>query len=207
MRETKTEMAQDTNNPGIEEEVDVFAERKRLARKGRGRRGGGGEPSLNINSMMDMMTIILCFLLKSYGAEPIQITENDDLRLPFSNTELAPEDMLVLTVTKRWILVENESVTAINEGRIDPSALQAPDSPIVPELQTRIEQKLNEQEQWANLAGRQFEKVVTIVADSQTPYRVLTQVLLTASAAGVQNFKFAVMQREQGSGVRVAGGL
>lgn len=207
MRETKTEMAQDTNNPATEEEVDVFAERKRLARKGRGRRGSGGEPSLNINSMMDMMTIILCFLLKSYGAEPIQITENDDLRLPFSNTELAPEDMLVLTVTKRWILVENESVTAINEGRIDPSALQAPDSPIVPELQTRIEQKLNEQEQWANLAGRQFEKVVTIVADSQTPYRVLTQVLLTASAAGVQNFKFAVMQREQGSGVRVAGGL
>jgi biopolymer transport protein ExbD len=154
--------------------------------------------------MMDMMTIILCFLLKSYGSESIQITENDDLRLPLSNSELAPEDMLVLTVTKRWVLLENERVTVINEGRIDPSALQSPESSIIPELQSRIEAKLNEQEQWARHSGRQFERVITIVADSQTPYRILTQVMLTSAQGGVQNFKFAIMQREQGSGVRAA---
>jgi biopolymer transport protein ExbD len=197
-------MTDQTNDPNVDEVEDPLAERKRQARKARGRRGQGSDASLNINSMMDMMTIILCFLLKSYGSEPIQITENDDLRLPLSNSELAPEDMLVLTVTKRWVLLENERVTAINEGRIDPSALQSPESSIIPELQSRIEAKLNEQEQWARHSGRQFERVITIVADSQTPYRILTQVMLTSAQGGVQNFKFAIMQREQGSGVRAA---
>lgn len=193
-------MVEQNNNGG--DELSELSDRKKLARKSRRNREEANLP-LNINSMMDMMTIILVFLLKSYGAEPIQITENDDLRLPFSNTELAPEDMLVLTITKKWVLVEDQTTVSINEGRIDPSALQSPDSAIIPELQTRIEEKLSEQEQWARIAGREFERVVTIVSDRDTPYRVVTQVMITASAAGVQNFKFAVMQREQGSGLMV----
>lgn len=192
------------NGPlGLTDEEKILAQRRKAKRRAR-RSGhdGGDEASLNINSMMDMMVIILCFLLKSVGSEPIQINQNDDLRLPFSTSELAPEDMLIISVTKKWVMVEDESVTPINEGQIDPQLLQSADSAIIPELQARIEEQMNEQEQWARIAGRDFERVVTIISDSQTQYRVLTQVMITASAAGIQNFKFAILQREQGSGVQ-----
>lgn len=169
---------------------------KRLARR------DGDDMGLNINSMMDMMTIILCFLLKSVGAEPIQINQNDDLRLAFSSTELPPEDMLIITVTKKWVMVQDDMTVPITDGRIDPAELQSAESAIIPKLQQKIEEQLSEQEQWAQLAGREFEEIVTIVSDAQTPYRILTQVMITASAAGVTNFKFAVIQRAQGSGLR-----
>ncbi len=194
-------MAEETH---LSEEERNLAQRKKQARRGRGKRLAEPEPGLNINSMMDMMVIILCFLLKSVGAEPIQVNQNDDLRLPFSTSELAPEDMLIVSITKKWVMVEDESVIPINEGQIDPSALQSAESAVIPELQQRIEETLNDQEQWARISGRDFQRVVTIVADQKTPYRILTQVMITATAAGIQNFKFAILQREQGSGVRAA---
>lgn len=190
----------------LKDEAEILEARKKAAHrnKTRGHRGEGEGVPLNINSMMDMMTIILCFLLKSIGAEPIQINQSDDLRLPFSTSELAPEDMLILSITAKWVMVEDEQVIPINDGEIDPSELQSAESAIIPELQQRIEEVIQDQEQWARIAGREFERVVTIVAHESTPYRVPTQVMITATAGGVQNFKFAILQREQGFGVRTA---
>ena len=39
---------------------------------------------LNITSMMDMMTIILVFLLKSFGENAITVKPSDKMRLPFN---------------------------------------------------------------------------------------------------------------------------
>ncbi len=189
----------------IMDEDKILADRKKAARRNKGKaHRESDEPSLNINSMMDMMVIILVFLLKSYGAEPIQVNQSDDLRLPFSTSEIAPEDMLIISITKKWVMVEDEQVIPINEGQIDASALQSAESAIIPELQQRIEETVQEQEEWARLAQRDFERVVTIIVDQEAPYRILTQVMITASAAGVQNFKFAILQRAQGSGVQAA---
>jgi biopolymer transport protein ExbD len=161
---------------------------------------------LNINSLMDLMTIILTFLLMNIENSPVQINQNEDLRLPWSTTELPPEDMMTISITKRWVMVEEASVIPINEGQIDPSAFQSADSAIIPELQQRIEEVLTQQEQWARQLGRDQQKVAIVIADEAAPYRVITQVMMTAAAAGIQNFKFAVIQREQGSGVQGAGG-
>lgn len=191
-------MAPDIEN--MSDEDKILEERARSKRRGRGKREAEPETPLNINSMMDMMVIILCFLLKSNGAEPIPINQNDDLRLPYSTTELPPEDMLVITITKSFVLVADESVTPITDGTIDISLMQSAESAIIPALQQRIEEEFTRQQAWAANLGRDYESVVTIISDAQTPYRILTQVMMTASAAGVQNFKFAVIQRQQGSG-------
>lgn len=159
--------------------------------------------SLNINSLMDIMTIILVFLLKSYSSEPVVINENDDLKVPHSNTELAPDDMLVITITKSAILVEDRPIgVRLNNGEIDVSQLQSVDTPIITVLQDEVETELEHAERLNARIGRtDVERLATIIADSDTPYRTLTQVMMTASVAGVQNFKFAAVQREQGSGL------
>ncbi|MCK5350984.1 biopolymer transporter ExbD, partial [bacterium] len=46
---------------------------------------------LNITSMLDMFTILIIFLLKSYSAEGIILTIPADLHLPQSTTQSAPE--------------------------------------------------------------------------------------------------------------------
>ncbi len=42
----------------------------------------GGEAGLTITSLMDAMTIILCFLLKSYSVDDVTVSADEDLKLP-----------------------------------------------------------------------------------------------------------------------------
>src|SRR5229473_3072715 len=58
-----------------------------MARKKRKERQAEGEiRELNIVAMMDMMTIILVFLLKSYSASSVAVTASEDVRPPLSTT-------------------------------------------------------------------------------------------------------------------------
>ncbi len=184
-----------------EAELKEFLARK-AKRSGRKKRDEGGAAPLSINSMMDMMVIILCFLLKSYGSEPISVTQSDDLRLTFSSTELAPEDMLIITVTKQQVMVGDETVVEIRDGQIDASNLMGANSAIIPRLEQRVREELERQAQMAQIMRREERKVVTMVCDEKTPYRILSMVMMTAASAGVEQFKFGVLQRAQGSGVR-----
>lgn len=195
----------DMNNTPLtpEEEAELQEYMARKAKK-KARKGGydTGASPLNINSMMDMMVIILCFLLKSYGSEPISVSQSDDLRLTYSSTDITPEDMMVITITKRQVMVEDETIIEIRDGQIDASNLMGANSAIIPRLEQRIREELERQAQMAQIMRREERKVVTIVCDDKVPYRILSMVMMTAASAGIEQFKFGVLQRAQGSGVR-----
>ncbi len=186
----------------LEEVEALLARRKRAARKARVAASRvEKEEGLNINSMMDMMVIILCFLLKSIGSDPVTITQSADLRLPYSTAELAPEDMITITVTKRSVMVDDHEIVPLTDGSVDVGLLQSAESLIIPELQASVEELLQEREQLSAQLGREFEKIATLICDSETQYRLLAQVMATANAGGIQNFKFAVIKRGQGAGL------
>src|SRR3954467_6788906 len=64
---------------------------------------------LNITAMLDLMTIILVFLLKSMAASSASIPQSTDLTLPSSviTTEAAQEGVVIL-ISKTQILVGDD---------------------------------------------------------------------------------------------------
>src|SRR3954453_18484060 len=99
----------------------------------RGRKGKKGF-ELQLTSMMDVLTIIVVFLLKSYNTSLNSFTNASGLQLPSSNSEDSPRDSLQIVVTPESLTVENERIldfvqTAANAGsgeanyRIRPSDL------------------------------------------------------------------------------------
>src|ERR1700690_2352786 len=66
---------------------------------------------LNITAMMDMMTIILVFLLKSMSASSASIPQSADLTIPKSilTTEASQEGVAVL-ISKSHIVVDDNIV-------------------------------------------------------------------------------------------------
>src|SRR5512145_671928 len=65
---------------------------------------------LNITAMLDLMTIILVFLLKSMAASSAAIPQSDDLRLPQSVMVGEPADEgVVVVVSKTQILVGEDA--------------------------------------------------------------------------------------------------
>src|SRR5215813_2504864 len=65
---------------------------------------------LNITPMMDMMTIILVFLLKTFTSASSIITQDQNLTLPPSLTRLQAKQALMVTITKKVVLIEGEAV-------------------------------------------------------------------------------------------------
>lgn len=150
---------------------------------------------LNITPMMDMMTIILVFLLKSFSSSTSTLTFDANLQVPPSITQLKPKEAIAITVTKKVILVEGDAIAPINAGKVDPAVKRDGEngyyiSPLVDTLEkhSRREKKV------AELTGAAWEAQLMIIADQTTPYRLLTEVLYSAGQAGYANYRLLVLR-------------
>ncbi len=180
---------------GEEEEEWIKEQRKRDAdRENRAGDRDQEEGDVNINSLMDIMVILLVFLLKSYGDQPVKVT-GSDLKVPDSSTKLGPEDMTTIVVTRSAILVNDEKVTDVP---VDKSQKRGGETSLeIVRLLERLKNVVEENKQESKLMGQDFNPVVTIIADQSTRYRLLTEVMYTAGQAELSKFKFAVVRKKR----------
>lgn len=190
-----------TDNGAFSEAEEQFLaeqrERDKKREKRLKKRDSDDAGPVNINSLMDIMVIILVFLLKSYGDEPVKVV-GEDLKAPKSTTELTPEDTTTITVSQRAILVNNKKSVDVKNGGVDGSQKKGGDSslniqPLFDDLTESIKRKKRE----TKLLGQDYEPMATIIADQSTPYRLLTEVMYTAGQAELNQFKFAVIRTER----------
>ena len=194
-----TEQNNEESPQGFDKEEEEWLKEQRKRQNRRNKRSssrGEAEGDVNINSLMDIMVIILVFLLKSFGDQPVKVT-GQDLQVPKSTTELSPEDMTTVTVTRSAILVNDEKVTDVP---VDKSQKRGGESgleiiPLLDKLNSTLEKKKQEMK----LLGKKFKPIVTIVADQTTRYRLLTEVMYTAGQSGLSKFKFAVVKGKRES--------
>src|SRR5512139_1106196 len=94
----------------------------RRARR-KAREAAGEIKELNIVAMMDMMTIILVFLLKSYQASAINVNMSADLAIPQSTTQLHPQENITVTLSMKEVAVNDRKVVEVQGGLI-PAAVK-----------------------------------------------------------------------------------
>jgi biopolymer transport protein ExbD len=175
-----------------EEEEWIKAQRARK-REQKGRRDQDSK-SMNINSLMDILVILLVFLLKSYGDEPIKIT-GPDLQVPQSTTQLNPEDMTAITISRSAILVNDRKAVDVKDGAVDKSQKGGGDTGMqIQPLFDQLTEETSKKKRQLQLLNQEYQPVATIVADQTTPYRLVTEVMYTAGQAELSQFKFAVIK-------------
>jgi len=150
---------------------------------------------LNITPLMDMMTIILVFLLKSFSSTTSTITFDQNLQVPKSMTELKPKLAVTVTATKKVLLVEGDGVAPINNGRIDPAMKRDGENGYyITPLVDILEKHAKREKKVAELTGQKFEAQLMIVADQTTPYRLLTEIIYSCGQAGYANYRLLVFK-------------
>jgi biopolymer transport protein ExbD len=170
--------------------------RRAMARKKRREREAAGEiRELNIVAMMDMMTIILVFLLKSYASSAVAMTTSEDVKPPISTTRATPKDTVAVTITPNSILVGDKRVTVLEPGQKVPRGM----------LKGRLIEPLDEAlrkevEKLKYIAERNpsapFTHELSVIGDKSIPYDLLLSVLYTAGQNELENYRFVVLQRE-----------
>ncbi len=180
-----------------EEDKQRMMFRKALARKRRKEREAAGEiKELNITAMLDMMTIILVFLLKSYSSSSVAVTASEDIRPPISSTRATPKDTVAVTITPRHLLVGEKKVVDLQGGQI-PAALL--NGRLVLPLDEALKKEVKKLKFIAERnPAAPFTHELSVIGDKKIPYDLLLTVLYTAGQNELENYRFVVVQREGG---------
>ena len=153
------------------------------------------EGSVNINSLMDAVTIILIFLLMNFSTDPMKVTPHSKLQLPTSNTQLiAREKTVTLTVAADQILVNDAPVITVNNNEVD--SVEA-DKLEIPQLKVHLDEVVNKTKALNAQTGQAFKDVITIIVHGDIHYRLIQKVIFTAGISSFTKFKFAVVKGGQ----------
>lgn len=146
--------------------------------------------SLSLTSMMDMFTIMLFFLLKSFSTEGDIVTLADNLQLPISTSQIKPVLTLNLMVSKDSIIVEGKEVELITNITNDNSLLI---KRLADELRLHAEKSIK----IANInESVKFKGNITIQADKTIPFNLLKKIIYTCGQMEFSNISLAVFENE-----------
>jgi biopolymer transport protein ExbD len=157
---------------------------------------------LNIVAMLDIMTIILVFLLKTLGESSTAIPQSDDLRLPTSIVKTDPhQEGVTVTVSKTQILVGDQKILTLpgRESQVQTGVgsqhKRGPNEAYIVPLGNVL------------LAARRTDAALRrakgldpstseaiIIADSSTPYRLFIEVLFTLGQSEFGRYHLMVIQ-------------
>jgi biopolymer transport protein ExbD len=149
---------------------------------------------LNITAMLDLMTIILVFLLKSMASSSASIPQSKDLALPDSiiTTEAAQEGVVIL-ISKTQILVGDDpnpivllpSREQLAQTGVDSRYKRSgPNDLYIVPLANALSHARETDKAIRTAKGLDpSSSEAVIVADTTTPYRLLIEVLFTAGQA------------------------
>ncbi len=147
---------------------------------------------LNITPMLDMMTILLVFLLKSFATSATNVNVAN-LVLPHSTTKLKVQEAVQLLVTKDEILVDDKPVTGLAPDQTVKDEDQV-EGYLVKPLYDALMQKADYFKRIEEFGGSQFEGKVAILADESVAYETVFKVLYTAGRAEFGLFKLFVQK-------------
>jgi biopolymer transport protein ExbD len=163
------------------------------------------ERELNLVAMMDMLTILLVFLLKSYSVSALSLPVGEDkMSIPISRTEINPREVVKVLVNRvgtegSVIAVDDEEVLVLDATTITKlKTNSARRNYLIPELKQALLEKAEQQKNMAKLNPEiVFDHKVMIIADKKTPYWLVTSVLFSSAEAGYDQYNLVAIRRNQ----------
>jgi biopolymer transport protein ExbD len=142
-----------------------------------------------LTSLVDVMTILLIYLLKSFSSEGEIVTVQKDLQLPESSAQKRPELNVNIIVNNQFIMVENRKIADVQQ-------VLSSEELVIPELNEWLRTRREATElisQYSNTTT--FKGDVTIQGDKRIRFRLLKKIMYTCGQQGYNNFSLAVRKR------------
>jgi len=158
---------------------------------------------LNITAMLDIMTIILVFLLKTLGESSAAIPQSDDLRLPTSVVHSDPhQEGVTVTISKSQILVGDQKILSLpgreSQAQTGVGAQHKRGGPndlyIVPLGNVMMAARRTDAALRRAKGLDPSTSEAIIIADRGTPYRLFIEVLFTLGQSEFGKYHLMVIQ-------------
>jgi biopolymer transport protein ExbD len=151
----------------------------------------GRNPAINLVSLMDIFTILVFFLLVS-SSNVQQLPNKKDIRLPTSIAKKAPRETLIISVTRRNILVQGREVAILDQISVDDDRIAG--------LEKELRFQFSKTSSISTDTEKPRGKAITIMGDENIPYELLRKILATCRETNYTQIAFAAMQKVQSNG-------
>jgi biopolymer transport protein ExbD len=151
------------------------------------RRGQGG---ITMTSLMDILTTLLLFVLKSFVIEGEAVTPVPGVTLPESTSHDVAQSAVVIAIFDDVVMMDGEVVATVSK------ASKSRDLMIKP-LAARLEAARETSLEIARHRGEPEEEFlgkVSIQGDREIHFAILQRVMFTCSQSGYENIALAVIE-------------
>ena len=159
---------------------------KRRSRRPNPRRTQGG---ITMTSLMDILTTLLLFVLKSFVMEGEAVTPVPGVTLPESTSEVPAQSAVVVAIFDDVIMMDGEVVAKVSkESKSRDLMIEA--------LAERLDASRAQSEEISRLRGDKGEEFlgkVSIQGDRAIHFAILQRVMYTCSQSGFENISLAVI--------------
>jgi biopolymer transport protein ExbD len=172
---------------------DELYKAKKAAKKSARRNKPEEEGKLTITSLMDIVSIIVIYLLKSYGSDPVVIMPTAGQKIPMSSADAPIQDGVPVYISQRAITFNNKKIVQLDDsGEIDPAALQ---QNLIGPLYDAMAEEADKAKQMSAAKGEEtWAGRVIVVGDQHLKFKTLVAVMYTAGRAEFGEFAFCVIQ-------------
>lgn len=145
--------------------------------------------SLTMTSLMDILTTLLFFLLKSFVADGGPGIPPADVTLPESSSREKPEISLVIAVSDKVITLGDQSIVSVADA-------SAREGIYLEELAKSLDAAWSQMEDIAKRRGmeKELEAKITIQGDREMEFDLLQKVMFTCNQSGFDQISLAVVQ-------------
>lgn len=154
-------------------------------------RRGAREMSLQITSMIDVFTILLVFLLKSYASEGQLVQLAETIRLPVSTAQEAIHPAVTVAFNDHALYVDGALL--LDELA---SHVAAEELLIEPLYNVLLDKAARTRQIAAANPSVVFTGEIVLQGDREIPFRLLKKIIYTAGQAEYLNQSLAVFQEE-----------
>lgn len=143
---------------------------------------------LRMTSMMDILTVLLLFLLKSFVVEGEALTPVPGVNLPESTSDTTPQASIVIAIFDDAVMIDGKVVVNIAQ------AVKSDDLFLEP-LADRLDEARETMMDISRMRGseEEFHGKVSIQGDRDINFEILQRVMYTCSMSGFEEISLAVI--------------
>ena len=138
---------------------------------------------------MDILTVLVLFLLKSFVIEGEAVTPVPGVALPESSSKTPPHASIVIAIFHDSVMLNGEEVATVSKSVATGDLLITP-------LAKRLDATREQATEIARLRGSKddaFDGKVSIQGDRDINFAILQRVMYTCSASGYDHISLAVI--------------
>lgn len=153
--------------------------------------------TLQLTAMVDMFTILLVFLLKSYTTSSVQMATVDDIQVPISESATEPKEALRMHVSLKGVYVDDIKVLDLESGQVAKADTDKQDKKFIKKVFDELEKHAKKSQDIADQnKTHEFKGDLILQADQNLDYALLKKIMYTSMLAGYANIKLGLMGME-----------